>query len=131
MHEPGHLPGQPVRRLRHARLNDGDLLFQVRVVDPVVEAAPLQGVMHLPRPVAGDDDEGRPLRADGAELGDADLEVAEQLEQERLELLVGAVDLIDQEDRRNQIAVVDRIEQGPAEQELRAEDLTLGGAAIR
>ena len=37
------------------------------------------------------------LRADRPELGHRDLEVREHLEQERLELLVGAVDLVDQE----------------------------------
>ena len=38
---------------------------------------------------------GRAARLDRAELGDRDLEVGEELEQERLELVVGAVDLVD------------------------------------
>jgi hypothetical protein len=40
------------------------------------------------------------LGADGAELGDGDLEVGEHLEEEGLEALVGAVDLVDEQHRR-------------------------------
>jgi hypothetical protein len=36
---------------------------------------------------------------DGAELGDTDLKVREQFQQERLELLVGAIDFVDQQHR--------------------------------
>ena len=43
----------------------------------------------------------RPLtRADRAEFRNRDREVRQELEQERLELIVGAVDLVDQEDDR-------------------------------
>ena len=66
-----------------------------------------------------------------AQLGDRDLEVAEQLEEEGLELLVGAIDLVDQEHRRHGIGVVDRVKQGPAEEELGAEDLLLGLGPVR
>ena len=38
--------------------------------------------------------------ADGAELGNRDLEVGQQLEQIAFELLVGAIDLVDEQDRR-------------------------------
>jgi hypothetical protein len=38
------------------------------------------------------------LRHHRAHLGDRDLEVAQQLEQERLELELRAIDLVDQED---------------------------------
>ena len=38
--------------------------------------------------------------ADRAEFGDGDLEIGQELEQESLELVVGAVDLIDQQHRR-------------------------------
>src|SRR5579859_169127 len=98
--EQRHLAGEPGGRLGDAGLDDGDLLFEVGVVDPVVEAAPLQRVMDLAGAVGGDDDEGRPLGGDRAELGDRDLEIAQQLEQEGLELLVGAVDLVDQSEER-------------------------------
>ena len=43
---------------------------------------------------------GRRLARDRPDLGDRDLEVGEDLEQERLELVVGAVDLVDQQHDR-------------------------------
>ena len=67
---------------------------------------------------------GLPAGADRAELGDRDLEVGEHLEQERLELLVGAVDLVDQQHDR--LVGVDRLEQRAPDQELGPEELVLG-----
>jgi hypothetical protein len=64
------------------------------------------------------------LGADRAQLGDRDLEVGQHLEQERLELLVGAVDLVDQEDRRL-LPGADGAEQRPLEEERIAEDEAL------
>ena len=78
---------------------------------------------------------GRCFAVDRAELGHRDLEVREHLEQKRLELLVGAVDLVDQEHDR--LARLDRLEQRPADQELGAEELRLvdrsllGGADVQ
>ena len=57
-----------------------------------------------------------------------DLEVRQQLEQERLELLVGAVDLVDQQHRRFRAA--DRGEQRPLQQILLGEDLLLDRVGI-
>ena len=56
--------------------------------------------MDLAGPVRGEDDRGGRLGADRADLGDRHLEVGQQLEQEGLELLVGAVDLVDEQHRR-------------------------------
>ena len=64
---------------------------------------------------------GRRARRDRADLRDRDLEVGEHLEQERLELLVGAVDLVDQQ--HDGLGALDRLEQRPADQELRPEQL--------
>ena len=66
--------------------------------------------------------------ADRAELRDRDLEVGEHLEQERLELLVGAVDLVDQQ--HDGLVGVDRLEQRPTDQELGPEQLVLGDRAL-
>ena len=65
---------------------------------------------------------------DGAELGDADLEVGQELEQERLELLVGAVDLVDQQHRR--LLAPDRGEQRPLEQVALGEDVLLDRVGV-
>ena len=54
--------------------------------------------------------------AHGAELGNRDLEFREQLEQESLELLVGAIDLVDQQDGRTRAQRVDRLEQRPLDE---------------
>ena len=43
-------------------LDDGQLLLQVGIVDPVVKAAPLERVVDLTRAVGGDDDDRRRRR---------------------------------------------------------------------
>ena len=75
-----------------------------RVVDPVVQAAALERVVDLAGPVRGEDHPRRPGGLDRADLRHGDLEVGQDLEQVGLELLVGAVDLVDQEDRRGAVA---------------------------
>ena len=65
---------------------------------------------------------------DGAELRDADLEVRQQLEQERLELLVGAVDLVDQQHRR--LFAPDRGEQRALQQVALGEDVLLDRVGV-
>ena len=56
--------------------------------------------MDLAGAVGGDDHDRRLRGLDRAELRDGHLEVGQHLEQERLERLVGAVELVDQEHRR-------------------------------
>jgi hypothetical protein len=85
--------GARARRMSSSRSKDG-------VVDPVIEAAALQRVVHLARAVRGEDDDGRFGALDGAKFGDGDLEVRQGFQQEGLERLVGAVDLVDQKDGR-------------------------------
>ena len=89
----------------------------------MVQAAPLQRVVHLTGAVRRDDHKRRLLGLDGPDLGNRNLEVRQQLEQERLELFVGPVDLVDQQDGRRLIGVVDRVQQRPPQQELGTEDL--------
>ena len=84
------------------------------VVDPVVETAPLQRVVELAGPVGGEHHDRRGGGPDRAQLGDADLVRREHLQQERLELVVGPVDLIDQQHHR---ALLQRGEHRAGEQE--------------
>ena len=63
----------------------------------MIEAAPLERVVDLARAVGGTGHRDV-LGADGADLGDGHLEVGEELEEERFQLLIGAVDLVDEED---------------------------------
>src|SRR5450759_957327 len=125
-----HLTGQSGGSFGRACPHDLDLLLEVGVVDPVIEATALEGVVDLARPVGCDDHERRLLRLDGANLGDRDLEVRQQLQQERLELLVRAVDLVDEQDRRRGIVVVDGIQQRAPQEELGTEDLALRRAYV-
>ncbi len=99
MDEADDLARELFRRMGHARQHDLVFLLGRRIVDPVVEAAPLERVVHLARPVRGQDHARRGLRPDRADLGDRDLEVGQDLEEVGLELLVGAIDLVDQQDR--------------------------------
>ena len=96
--------------------------------DPVEERAPLERVVQLARAVRRQDDRGYAACADRPELGDRDLEVRQDLQQERLELLVGTVDLVDQE--HDLLVGVDRLEQRPPDQELGAEELVLGDGSL-
>ena len=103
--------------------DDLDLALELGVVEPEVEAAALQRLGQLARVVRGEDDDRHRRRRDLAELGDRDLEVGEQLEQHRLELLVGLVDLVDQQD--DGLGAGDRLHQRSLEQELLAEDVAV------
>ncbi len=95
------------------------------VVEPQVQAAALERLGQLARVVRGQQHDGVRAGLDPAELGDRDLEVRQQLEQHRLELLVGLVDLVDQEHDR--LVGRDRGQQRAGEQELLAEDVVLDG----
>jgi len=63
----------------------------------VVEAAPLERVVDLPGAVRGEDDDRRRGWADRADLREGHLEIGEDLQEEGLERLVGAVELVDQQ----------------------------------
>ena len=73
--------------------------------------------MQLARAVRRDDDDRRLGGRDRPELRHRDAEVRQHLEQERLELVVGAVELVDQQHRAR--AGADRAQQRPLDQELR------------
>ena len=92
----------------------------------MVQAAALERVVHFARAIAGDDHVRRSLGLDGPDLRDSDREVGEHLEQVRLELLIGAVDLVDQQDRRLRARVFQGAQEGPADQELFGKDVLCG-----
>jgi len=62
-----------LRNLWRAAVQDGDFAVKVGVIDPVLEAATFERVMHLSRAVGGEDDDGRLCGLDGTKLGDGDL----------------------------------------------------------
>jgi hypothetical protein len=85
--------------------------------------------VQLARAVRRQHHERPPRGPDRAQLGDRDREVGEELEQERLELVVGAVDLVDQQHRLP--LVLERLEQRAPQQELAPEQLPGLAAGLR
>ena len=83
-------------------LEPDDLLLELGVgeVDVQEEAATAQRLGQLAGGVGGQHDEGAVRGRDRAELGHRDLEVAEHLEQQALDLDVGLVGLVDQQHGR-------------------------------
>ena len=122
------LQGQRRVDAGRAREDDPRLAVDVGEIDVVIEAAAAQRVGQLARAVRGEHHARDRGRLDGAELGDADLEVGQQLEQEGLEFLVGAVDLVDQQHRR--IDAADGGEQRPLEQIALGEDVLLDRVGV-
>ena len=102
--------------------------LRARIADPVVEAAPFEGVVELTGAVGGEDHQRRAAGRDGPDLGDADLEVGEQLEQERLELVVGPIDLVDQQ--HGPVAGPDCLQERALKKELWAEQLVDSGVVV-
>ncbi len=68
---------------------------------------------------------GGTARAERAELGDRDRIVGQHLEQERLELVVGAIDLVDQQHWWGPLTVVDRPQQRTPHEEPLGVELVL------
>src|SRR5215831_7865440 len=79
-HPPGHLAGQDLRGGGHPAADDRRDPRGVRVVDPVVEAAPLQRVVQVTGPVRGQHDDRAEPGPAGAEFRDGDRRLGEQLE---------------------------------------------------
>jgi hypothetical protein len=86
----------------------------------MVDAAPFQRVVQLAGAVGGEHHQRGRLGPDGADLRNGDLEVGQDLQQERLELIVGPVDLVDQQHRS--LAGPNGRQQRPFQQELRPEE---------
>ncbi len=120
VHDAHHLRGEPLGHARHLEPQDLELLCPIGEVDEEMQAATLERVGHLARVVAGQHDGGYVPRVERAELGDAHLEVGQHLEQERLELGIRLVDLVDEQHAR--LLRGDRAEERPREDEPVAEE---------
>ena len=111
-----------------ARQDDPRFAVDVGEIDIVIEAAPAQRVGQFAGAVGGQHHARDRGRFDGAKFRDADLEFRQQLEQESLEFLVGAVDLVDQQHRRLFAAYGG--EQRPLEQIALGEDVLLDTVGV-
>src|SRR5262249_53120112 len=122
--------GNRLRNARDPRLDDLALAPRIGVVDPVIQAAALERIVELARAIRRQQHDGPCHRADRAQLGNRHREVRQELEQKRLELVIGAVDLVDQEHDLLLRAGLDGIEQRPPEQEASGEQFALVDAAL-
>jgi hypothetical protein len=123
-------PGARARRRPAAPgPHDGQLALAFGVVEPVVQAAPLDRVVQLARAVAGEDGDRRRHGAHRADLGNADLVLAQVLQQEGLEGLVGAVHLVDQQHGAG-FGRLQRLQQRAADQVAVLVDLALDWSAL-
>src|SRR5262245_34521145 len=98
LNEGGHLTCQSRGGMRHLRHDDAQLFVEIRIVDPEVETAALERVVQLACSVGCDDDDGWRCGANSPKLRDRDLKIGQKLEQESFELIIGPVQLINQED---------------------------------
>src|SRR5881398_708898 len=92
-----YLPREGLLDTRDPVLDDPHLLLERRVADPEIQTPPLERVAELPHAVRGHDDVRDALGIDHAQLWDRDLILGQHLEEERLELLVRPVDLVDEQ----------------------------------
>ena len=102
MHEGNHFARQFPGDFRRARGDDFPFAIRVRVIDPVIQAAPLQRIVNFAGAVGGENDDGTRVvgRAHRAELGDGDLKIRQHFQQERFKRFIGAIEFIDQQHRR-------------------------------
>jgi hypothetical protein len=121
---PDQLLGERIDHLGHPAQHDRLLALGVGVVEVQEQAAALECLGQLTGRVRGQHDEGLAGRLDRAELGNGDLEVREHLEQQALDLDVGLVGLVDEQNRR--LGLPDRGQQRAGEQELLGEDVVVG-----
>src|SRR5215203_3336334 len=119
------LAGQPLLGVGDPEAYDLDLPLEAGVLDVVVEAAAFERVVNLSGAVGGQDGYGRTFGHNGAELGDRDGEVREDLQQERLELVVGAVHLVYEQHRRHRPPMLQRLQERTAGKELAVVEVAL------
>src|SRR5665213_3110740 len=79
--------------------------------------------MQFAASVGGQDDDRRALRRERAEFGDRDRRLSEELEQQRLELVVSSVDLVDEQYRRSRASITHRLQDWPFKQECLGEQI--------
>ncbi len=121
-----HLTSERFSHLRRSEANYGYLPLEARMLNPVVEAAPLEGVVDVACAVGGENHQRRRLGRERAELGDGDRVIGQHFQQEGLELVVGPVDLVDEQHGHRSFAMGDGPQQWPPHQEALRIQLVFG-----
>ena len=86
--------------------------------------------MHFAGAVRGDDHDRRLLGLHRAHFRNGDLKIAQHFEQKRLECLVGAVDLVDQQHRCAGGVELQRLQQRPLDQKALGKHVVLQAGAV-
>ena len=128
LHQRVEAFGQPARDAGRARFKNFRLARGVGIIDPMIDAAPLEGVVNFTRAVAGDHDDRPRRRPDGAELRHADLKIRENLQRIRLEALIRPVDFVDQQNRGTGGAGLQCLENGALDE--KAPRKNIGGDGV-
>ena len=103
---PGQV-GKPGRK-------DTDFAVLARVFHVVIDAPPPERVAQFPGAVGGQENQRYALGREGAEFGNGDLIIGKDFQEIGLEFLIGAVDLVNEEN--DGIFRLDGFEQGAAQQ---------------
>ena len=115
--------------MRYLGADDIQLACAFGVVQPVVQAAALDGVVEFTRAVAGEDSDRRHIGPHRAHLGNANLVFTQVLQQKRLKRLIGAVHLVDQQHGTGH-RCLQRLQQGAADEITLLVDLTLDSGHV-
>ncbi len=86
--------------------------------------------MHFAGAVRGDDHDRRMRGLHRAQFRDRHLKIAQDFEEKRLERLVGAIDLVDQQDRRAAGVGLERLKERPLDQKTFGEYVALYAVAV-
>src|SRR5262245_1969785 len=86
--------------------------------------------MNLARAIRRDDDDRRLDRSHGAQLWNCDLEVRQQLEEESLELIVGAIEFVDEQDGHVARLVLQRLQERALDEKRLGEQPVGGACAV-
>ena len=117
LHHRRNLLGQSGRSLGNALAHDRQLLFERRVLDPLVETSSLERVVNFTCAIRGQDYQwwfGRPHRA---EFRNRDLKLRQQFEQVPFELFVRTVDFVDEQHGRSRPGRVNCLQQRTFDEE--------------
>ena len=113
----GHVAGQRDRHVRGPDAKDFHFAAHVGMFHPVVEATTLEGIVDVSSPVRGNDHHRGHLGGERAQLGHRHRIVRQDLQQKRLELVIGPVNLVNEQHRGRPAGRRQGLEQRPPDQE--------------